>query len=138
MKKILRVLSVVLVAVVLVTSLTACTALSSYKILGSWRDSTGTTGYEFQKDNIVEITFVDVTLPLVGEFDGSVDGIYTISKDDEGNQIVTITYTILTFSISNEYFFEISGSTLTLTDPEDGSSTTYIEYDPEITTTVAE
>ncbi|MFI3141322.1 MAG: hypothetical protein R3Y27_03315 [Clostridia bacterium] len=134
MKKILRVLSVVLVAVVLVTSLTACTALSSYKILGSWRDSTGTTGYEFQKDNIVEITFVDVTLPFVGEFNGSVDGIYTISKDDDGNQIVTITYTILTFSISNEYFFEISGSTLTLTDPEDGSSTTYIEYDPEITT----
>ncbi len=134
MKKVLKVLSVVLVAVVLVTSLTACTALSSYKILGAWRDSTGTTGYEFQKDNIVKITFVDVTLPVIGEFDGSVDGIYTISKDDDGNQIVTITYTILAISISNDYIFEINGSTLTLTDPEDGSSTTYIEYEADETT----
>lgn len=131
MKKAIRILSLGLVAIMLVVAFTGCSAIAQYQIQGSWRDSTGTTGYEFQDNNVCIITFIDVSLPVVGEYNGSISGIYTVTKGDDGNMYVEISYTIpiISYSITSSYIFEVSGSTLTLTDPDSGSSTIYIEYE---------
>lgn len=131
MKKLISLVLTIAVLAVGYVALTSSTLYAEYEIKGSWRDSTGTTGYEFKDDGVCTVTFINVTLPLVGEYDGSIDGVYTISKGEDGNMYVEISYTIpvISYTITNEYMMEVGSSTLTLTDPDSGSSTIYITYE---------
>ena len=61
-------IAVVFLALVMVVSVfTACDIkiTPQQKILGAWRDSTATMGYEFLENNACKITYADVTLPLL-------------------------------------------------------------------------
>ena len=51
MKNLKRVLAVVLTAILVMTMFTACVKTPEKEILGSWRDSTQTMGYEFKENN---------------------------------------------------------------------------------------
>ncbi len=127
--------SAILLAICLVLSIfTACSLFSpAGKLIGAWRDSTGTMGYEFKKDNIVAITYADVTIPIINvKYDGTVDGTYTVAKNEAGAYVVTVNYTILSQTLSKSYYFDVQNSSLTLTDVEDGSQTVLMKYTPEV------
>ena len=138
----LKKLAVVLLAVALVVSVFAACDIKltpQQKILGAWRDSTGTMGYEFLDNNLCKITYADVTIPIINiKYNGTVDGTYSVSKDDAGSYHVTIIYTILSKSITKDYIFSVDGNALTLTDVANGTVTTLLAYAPATSTTTAQ
>lgn len=130
MKNLKRILAVALTVILVMTVFTACVKTPEKQILGSWRDSTQTMGYEFKENNAVTITFLDITVPIVNlPYKGTVEGTYQITKRDDGNHYVTITYTVFATSITRDYMFKIDGNALTLTDVSDGSVTVYMAYE---------
>ena len=138
----LKKLAVVLLAVALVVSVFAACDIKltpQQKILGAWRDSTGTMGYEFLDNNLCKITYADVTIPIINiKYNGTVDGTYSVSKDDAGSYHVTIIYTILSKSITKDCIFSVDGNALTLTDVANGTVTTLLAYAPATSTTAAQ
>ena len=63
----LKKLAVIALALIMVVSVFAACDLKitpQQKILGAWRDSTGTMGYEFLDNNACKITYADVTIPI--------------------------------------------------------------------------
>ena len=137
----LKKIAVVLLAVLMVASVfTACDLklTQEQKILGSWRDSTGTIGYEFLENNACKVKYADVKIPIINiSYDGTVDGTYTVSKDDNGVLCLTVTYTILSKSITKNYTYTLEGNALNLTDTADGSVTTLLAYTAPAESTAA-
>ena len=81
MKSIKKILVIALSALLLLTVFTACSASPEKKLIGSWRDSTGMTGYEFKEDGKCVVTFADVKVPILNvNFNGAVDGVYSVAK----------------------------------------------------------
>ncbi len=137
MKNLKRTLVVLLSAIMVLSVFSACAITPEQKIMGSWRDSTGTMGYEFKENNACVITFLDITVPIVNlPYNGSVDGTYQVTKREDGNYYVTITYTIFAASITKDYLFSVEGNALTLTDVKDGTQTVYMAYEAAPTETV--
>lgn len=130
MKNLKRILAVVLTAILVMSLFTACAQSPEKAILGSWRDSTQTMGYEFKENNAVTVTFLDITVPIVNlPYKGTVEGTYQITKRDDGNHYVTITYTVFATSVTKDYMFKIDGNALTLTDVQDGKVVVYMAYE---------
>ena len=139
----LKKLAVVLLALVMVVSVFAACDIKitpEQKILGAWRDSTGTMGYEFLENNACKITYADVKIPIINiTYDGTVDGTYSVSKDEAGLYHVTVIYTILSKSVTKDYIFSVDGNALTLTDTADSTTTTLLAYtDPATQTSAAQ
>lgn len=127
MKNMKRFAAIAVVLCLVVSMFAACSASPQKKILGSWRDSTGTVGYEFKEDNVCSITYADFTIPIVNiRYDGTVPGTYTISKRDDGNYYVQIKYTVISSQIVEDYMFSVEGDALTLTNVESGEQKTLI------------
>lgn len=138
MKNIKKILVIALSVILVLSVFTACSASPEKKILGSWRDSTGITGYEFKEEGKCVVTFADVTVPILNiNYNGSVDGVYTTQKRDDGNYYVTITYTIYSKSVTKDFMFVVEESSLTLTDTSDGTVTVYMAYTAESDTTAS-
>ncbi len=142
MKNLKKIAVVFLALVMVVTVFAACDikVTPAQKIMGSWRDSTGTMGYEFLENGACKITYADVTIPIINiTYDGTVDGTYSVSKDDNGAYHVTVIYTILSKSVTKDYTFTVNGNALTLTDTADGTVTTLMAYsDPATQTSAAQ
>ncbi len=142
MKNLKKIAVVLLAVFMVVTVFTACDIklTQEQKILGAWRDSTGTIGYEFLENNVCKVTYADVTIPIINiEYDGTVDGTYSVSKDDSGALHLDVTYTILSKSITKNYTYTLDGNALNLTDTADGTTTVLLSYaEPAATTTAAQ
>lgn len=136
MKNIKRAVVIILSVLVILTAFTACGSKSPDKlIIGSWRDSTGTTGYEFKEDGSCVITYADVVVPIINvKYTGETIGTYGITELEDGTFNIKITYTIFSKSITKEYKFSVENSALTLTDITDGTQTVYMAYEPVTTT----
>lgn len=129
MSKIKKIAAIALVLVMVAGLFAACSASPEKQILGAWRDSTGTMGYEFKEGNICAITYADVTIPIINiKYNGTVDGAYTTEKGEDGNYYVTVTYTLLSSSISETFMFKVEGETLQLTNTKNGKVTTLVAY----------
>ncbi|MGN1418951.1 MAG: DUF5640 domain-containing protein [Acutalibacteraceae bacterium] len=90
-------------------------------LLGKWSDSSGMSGYEFKENGVVEVTYVNLTVPVLNmPINGSFKGNYTI----DGNNL-TITVSIYSKTITQKYTYSINGNTLTLTNLEDSEISTY-------------
>lgn len=138
MKHIKKFLVIALAALMVLTAFTACSASPEKKLLGSWRDSTGMTGYEFKEDGKCVVTFADVKVPILNvNFNGAVDGVYSVAKRDDGLYYVTITYTIYAKSVTKDYMFTVQDSALTLQDTEDNTVTVLMAYTAPADSTVA-
>lgn len=138
MKHIKKILVIALAALMVLTVFTACSASPEKKLIGSWRDSTGMTGYEFKEDGKCVVTFADVKVPILNvNFNGAVDGVYTVAKRDDGLYYVTVTYTIYAKSVTKDYMFTVEESALTLTDTDDNSVTVLMAYTAPADSTVA-
>ena len=89
-------------------------------LLGAWSDSADMSGYNFKDGGIVEITYVNFTVPVINmPINGTYNGTYTL----DGNRI-RITASIYSNTISDEYTNSIDGNTLTLTAVDDGEIST--------------
>ena len=90
-------------------------------LIGKWRDSTGARGYRFMDGGLVEITYVDINIPVVNiPINGSFRGSYEV----EGNTL-TLRYSAYTRSVTETFTFSVSGNALTLTNTETGAVSTY-------------
>ena len=87
-------------------------------LLGTWRDSADMSGFQFKPGGLCEITYVNLTIPVVNI---PINGTFTGAYEVEGNRI-TITVSIYGNPIEDEYEFSVSGNTLTL-EPTDGGNT---------------
>lgn len=122
MKKVWKLLALLLAAILMLTALTAC-AGPEKKLLGKWMDSSNMSGYEFQEEGIVELTYANFTVPVVNiPCTGSVKGTYSIGEDNT----LTINYSIYSKSITKSYTYSIEDSTLTMVEKESGNRSMYI------------
>ena len=123
---------IILSVLVILSAFTACGGKSPDKlIVGSWRDSTGTTGYEFKEDGSCVITYADVVVPIINiKYTGIANGTYSITKLEDGTYNVKIIYTIYNKTVTKEYKFTVENSALHLTDITDGTLTVYMAYAP--------
>ena len=141
MKSLTKIAVVLLAAVMVVSVFAACDIkiTPQQKIMGAWRDSTGTMGYEFLDNNLCKITYADIVVPFLNiPYNGTVDGTYSVSKDEADNYHVTITFTILSKSITKDYIFTVDGNALNLTDVANGTITTLLAYAPATSTSAAQ
>ncbi len=139
MNKIKRVAVVVLCVLTILTAFTACGGQSPEElILGSWRDSTGTTGYEFREDGSCEIVYADVFVPFFNtKVTGKAVGTYTITELEDGSNNVKLIYTIFSKTVTKEYKFTVENNGLYLTDISDGTLTVYMASSPVADTSSA-
>ncbi len=135
MKNVKRIAAVVLCALVILTAFAACGKSPDKLIIGAWRDSTGTTGYEFKEDGSCVITYADVVVPIINiKYTGETIGTYTVTELEDGTFNVKIVYTIINRTITKEYKFTVENNALYLTDITDGTQTVYMAYEPQTTT----
>ncbi len=93
------------------------------ELLGLWRDSANMSGYEFKENGVVEITFVNIEIPVLNvPVNGTFTGAYEIE-----NGVLTLTYYIYGKAITNSYTYEINGNSLKLKNTEDGKTSTYMK-----------
>ena len=90
-------------------------------IVGDWKDGAGASGFNFKDDGTVSFTYIDLQFIGYDNFAGSYDGTYIVDDDT-----VTIKFSIVYgVTITLNYTYEVSGSTLKMTD-NNGNVTTYI------------
>ena len=90
-------------------------------IVGDWKDGAGASGFNFKDDGTVSFTYIDLQFIGYDNFAGSYDGTYIVDDDT-----VTIKFSIVYgVTITLNYTYEVSGSTLKMTD-DNGNVTTYI------------
>lgn len=83
----------------------------SEQIIGKWRDSANISGYEFYEDGSVDITYVDLTLPILNiPIEGTVTGNYSLSDNK-----ITISYSLYTQTFDESYTITIEDNVLKLT-----------------------
>ena len=115
-----RLAAIGLVLCLVVTMFAACSASPAKKLIGTWKDSTGLTGYTFNDNNVCKVFLATSSLGL--------DGSYTVDKRDDGNYYITIKYTVpIIGDTTVQYMFAVEGDTLTLTSlDESRTQTTFI------------
>ena len=96
---------------------------SAEDLVGSWKDSSGSVGYTFNDGGIVELTYVNFTIPVINmPISGKYKGTYQV----EGNKL-TVRYSVAGNSIIDVYTFAVNGNTLVLTNTENGKVTSYMK-----------
>lgn len=74
-------------------------------LCGKWQGVSGSDGYEFYADGTVDVNLLNL----------SAKGTYTVTRDGEKNKLKISYKTVVGTTISNSYYAEIDGATLTLT-----------------------
>ncbi len=90
-------------------------------IIGKWTDSANMSGYHFYEDGTVEMTYVNLTVPIINvPINGTSKGMYTL----EGDKLVT-KFSIYSATIENTYTVKLENNMLSMKDHEDGETATY-------------
>lgn len=92
-------------------------------IIGTWRDGANMSGYTFKHGGVVDVTYVNFTVPVINM---PINGTYTGSYVIDGNNI-TVSYSIYGKSMVEKYTYTISENALTLTKTDDGTVKTYVK-----------
>lgn len=99
----------------------AQTASPESSLIGNWHDGSNMSGFNFKESGIVEVTYVNFTVPVINmPITGSYTGGYSVNGDK-----LTINFSIYKKQIELNYTYKIDGNTLILTDTEDGKVTSY-------------
>lgn len=102
---------------------TGSVSVSEDELLGTWMDGANLSGYNFKPDGLVEVTYMNFTIPVLNmPINGTYTGAYSV---DDG--LLTITMSLRGTPITSTYNFEIKGSNLTLKDVESGDVLSYIK-----------
>lgn len=90
-------------------------------ILGQWTDSANMSGYAFYADGTVEMTYVNLTVPVINiPINGVSKGVYTLDGDK-----LTTKFSIYSATIENKYTVKVENNSLSMKDHEDGETATY-------------
>ena len=90
-------------------------------ILGQWTDSANMSGYTFYADGTVEMTYVNLTVPVINiPINGVSKGTYTL----DGDKLIT-KFSIYSATIENKYTVNVENNSLSMKDHEDGETATY-------------
>ncbi len=90
-------------------------------ILGQWTDSANMSGYAFYADGTVEMTYVNLTVPVINiPINGVSKGTYTLDGDK-----LTTKFSIYSATIENRYTVSVENNSLSMKDHEDGETATY-------------
>lgn len=90
-------------------------------ILGQWTDSANMSGYAFYADGMVEMTYVNLTVPVINiPINGVSKGTYTLDGDK-----LTTKFSIYSATIENRYTVSVENNSLSMKDHEDGETATY-------------
>lgn len=93
----------------------------STAILGKWTDSANMSGYCFYEDGTVEMTYVNLTIPVLNmPINGTSKGVYTV----EGDKLTT-KFSIYSATIENTYTVTVENNMLTLFNVSEGEKSTY-------------
>lgn len=96
-------------------------ALLQQQIIGKWADSAGMSGYEFFSDGSANVTYVNLTVPVINmPINGTAKGSYTLSGDT-----LTVNFSIYKKTITDTFTASVENNTLTLVNREDGEKATY-------------
>lgn len=102
---------------------TGSAGVSEDDLLGVWRDSADMSGFEFKQDGLVEITYVNFTVPVVNiPINGTFVGSYTVK-----NGLLTVTSSIYGSTNTDTYEYKINGNSLTLKNIENGDTLSYVK-----------
>lgn len=103
-------------------------------ILGKWTDSANMSGYHFYEDGTVEMTYVNLTIPVINiPINGTSKGVYSI----EGDKLTT-KFSIYSATIENTYTVMVENNTLTMFNVSEGEKATYARAVAEEGTTAEE
>lgn len=91
------------------------------ELIGNWQDSSKMSGFNFKESGIVDVTYVNFTVPVINM---PINGTYTGGYSVDGDKL-KINFSIYSNSIELNYTYKIEGNTLTLTDAEDGKVSVY-------------
>ncbi len=106
----------------------------SAAILGKWTDSANMSGYHFYEDGTVEMTYVNLTIPVINmPINGTSKGVYTI----EGDKLTT-KFSIYSATIENTYTVTVENNILTLFNVSEGEKSTYARPAVTESTTAAQ
>lgn len=121
MKTIKKASAIILALVLVLCTFAACSLFSpEKKLLGAWSDNAGVVGFEFKENNVVTVG-ANIIPGISGP---TIDATYTVSKNENKQNVVTISYTLIV-SVSTSYIFEVKDNVLTLTNVETGSQSVY-------------
>ncbi len=99
-------------------------------ILGKWTDSANMSGYAFYADGTVEMTYVNLTVPVINiPINGVSKGVYTLDGDK-----LTTKFSIYSATIENTYTVKVENNSLSMKDHEDGETATYQKASAPVTT----
>lgn len=91
------------------------------QIIGQWTDSANMSGYKFYNDGMVEVTYVNLTVPVVNmPINGTAKGNYTVNGDE-----ITVSFSIYSKTITKKYTATVENNILKLFDKEEGETGTY-------------
>ena len=91
------------------------------QIIGKWADSAGMSGYEFFENGSANVTYVNLTVPVINmPINGTAKGSYTLN----GNTL-TVSFSIYKRTITDTFTASVENNTLTLVSREDGEKATY-------------
>lgn len=96
-------------------------------ILGTWRDSPKTSGYDFYEGGKVDWTYANFMINGKNA-SGKAKGVYILEGDT-----LTVTFSIVTASITKSYTVGVENNKLTLKNKENGNVFTYLKEDTEPT-----
>ncbi len=103
-------------------------------IIGKWTDSANMSGYEFYADGTVEMTYVNLTVPIINiPINGTSRGTYVL----EGDKLTT-KFSIYSATIENSYTISVENNSLSMKDREDGETATYSKTSSSATTTTTD
>lgn len=95
-------------------------------LLGKWSDSADMSGYEFFADGTVNMTYVNLTIPVINiPINGTSRGVYTLEGDT-----LTTKFSIYTATIENSYRISVKNNSLSMKNLEDGTVSTYAKKSP--------
>ena len=107
MKKTAKITALVLALVMIVSLFAACGKPDPKKALvGSWRDSAGILGFDFNEDGTGNIVAADFTLPIINiSLKGTYEMTYTVETDE--NDVTTL-HISFTFAVPVNLDFTIT------------------------------
>lgn len=102
-------------------------------IIGKWTDSANMSGYEFYADGTVEMTYVNLTVPIINmPINGTSRGTYIL----EGDKLTT-KFSIYSATIENSYTVSVDNNSLSMKNREDGETATYSKASSSAATTTS-
>ncbi len=86
-------------------------------LIGTWRDGANLSGYTFKEGGVVDVTYVNFTVPVINmPINGTFTGTYSVDGDK-----ITISYSVYGKAMTESYTYAVNDKSLTLTNTGDGS-----------------